>query len=121
MTKAEANDLAWAIHSDHAMHRNLAVAAERSDFLGILAPDEDSIPCVQRVWRVSGFDEDIVALCARAWLRTGETIIEVIRWMDVEPPPLSLDCRHADQKVRFKLYDREKLTAQLHALGGKAK
>jgi hypothetical protein len=41
--------------------------------------------------------------------------------MGVEPPPLSLDCRHADQKVQFKLYDREKLTAQLRALGGKTK
>lgn len=107
--------------SDHAMHRYLAVAAERGDFFGILIPDEDSIPCVHRVWRLSGFDEDIIEVCARAWLRTGETIVEVIHWMGVETPPLSLDCRHADQKVQFKLYDREKLTAQLRALGGKTK
>jgi hypothetical protein len=104
--------------SDHAMHRYLAVAAERGDFLGILMPDEDSLPCVQRVWRLSGFGEDIVALCARAWLRTGETVAEVVRWLGAEAPPLSLDCRHADQKVQFKLYDRDKLTEQLRALGG---
>lgn len=107
--------------SDHAMHRYLAVAAERGDFFGILIPDEDSIPCVHRVWRLSGFDEDIIEVCARAWLRAGETITEVIRWMGVEPPPLSLDCRHADQKVQFKLYDREKLTADLCALGTQSK
>lgn len=105
--------------SDHAMHRYLAVAAERGDFLGILVPDEDSIPCVRRVWRLSGFDEDVVALCASAWLRTGETVAAVIRWMGAEPPPLSLDCRHADQKVQFKLFDREKLITQLRSLGGK--
>lgn len=107
--------------SDHAMHRYLAIAAERGDVLGILIPDEDSIPCVQRVWRLSGFDEEIVEVCARAWLRTGETIAAVLRWMDVDPPPLSLECRHAEQKVQFKLYEREKLMVQLRALGGKAK
>lgn len=105
--------------SDHAMHRYLAAAAERGDFLGILMPDEDSIPCVQRIWRLSGFDEDIVALCARAWLRTGETFADVVRWLGAEPPPLSLDCRHADQKVQFKIYDRDKLTVQLRSLGGR--
>ena len=107
--------------SDHAMHRYLAVAAERGDFFGILGPDEDSIPCVHRVWRLSGFDDDIIEVCARAWLRTGETIAEVVRWIGAEPPPLSLDCRHGDQKVQFKLFDREKLTEQLHALGGHSK
>lgn len=105
--------------SDHAMHRYLGVAVERGDFLGILSPDEDSIPCVQRVWRLSGFDQNIVEVCGRAWLRTGETVIEVIRWLGVEPPPLALDCRHADQEVQFKYYDRDKLTAQLRTLGGK--
>ena len=107
--------------SDHAMHRYLAVAAERGDFLGILIPDEDSIPCVQRVWRLSGFDEEIVEVCAHAWLRTGETIAAVLHWLDVDPPPLSLECRHAEQKVQFKLYEREKLMVQLRALGAKAK
>jgi hypothetical protein len=106
--------------SDHAMHRYLLAASERGDFLGILIPDEDSIPCVRRLWRLSDFDEDIVALCARAWLRTGETVAAVIRWLGVEPPALSLDCRHAEQKVQFKLFSREKLRAQLDSLGGKA-
>jgi sarcosine oxidase subunit beta len=35
------------------------------------------------------------------------------------PPPLSLDCRHAEQKVQFRLNDRGKLRAQLRSLGGK--
>jgi hypothetical protein len=106
------------VDSEHAMHRYLAVAAERGDFLGILILDEDSIPCVQRIWRLSGFDREIVEACASAWLRTGETVIEVIRWMGIEPPPFSLDCRHAEQRVQFKLYDREELRAQLRSIGG---
>lgn len=102
--------------SDHAMHSYLIAAAKGDDFLGILIPDEDSIPCVHRVWRLQQFDDDIVEVCARAWIRVGETLSEVIRWMGVEPPPLSLDCRHGDQKVQFKHYDREQLSAQLTSL-----
>jgi hypothetical protein len=105
--------------SDHAMHRYLAVAAERGDFLGILILDEDSIPCVQRIWRLSGLDQEIVEACAAAWLRIGEMVADVIRWLGAEPPPLSLDCRHAEQNVQFNLYDREELRAQLRSLGGK--
>lgn len=104
--------------SDHAMHRYLYAAAERGDFLGILTPDEDSIPCVQREWRLTGFDEEIIGLCARAWLRTGETLAEVLRWLGVQPIPLSLDCRHGEQKVQFKLFDRDTLIKQLQELKG---
>jgi hypothetical protein len=105
--------------SDHAMHRYLAVAVDSGHFLGILTSDEDSITCVQRMWRLSGFDQEVVEACAAAWLCTGKAIAEVIRWMGAEPPPLSLDCRHAEQKVQFKLYDRGELRAQLRSLGGK--
>ena len=105
--------------SNHAMHLYLRVAATRGDFLGILSPDEDSVPCVRRIWRLTGFDADVVALCARAWLRTGETVADVVRWLGAEPPPLSLGCRHADQKVQFKLFNREKLTAEFRELGGR--
>ena len=104
--------------SDHAMHRYLYAAAERGDFLGILIPDEDSIPCVHREWRLSGFDEEVIDLAAKAWLRTGETVAAVLEWMGIKPPPLALDCRHGEQKVRFKLFDRGELRQQLSELKG---
>jgi hypothetical protein len=102
--------------SEHAMYRYLYTAAVRGDFLGILIPDDDSIPCVQRIWRLSGFDEELIELCARAWLRTGETLAAVLRWLGQEPPPLSLDCRHGDQNVQFKLFNRDKLIEQLREI-----
>lgn len=102
--------------SDHAMERYLQHAAEHGDFLGILIPDEDSLPCVQREWRLSGFDEELVELCARAWLRVGETIAAVLQWLGQDVPLLSLDCRHGTQKLQFKLYDRDELTKQMHDL-----
>lgn len=102
--------------SDHAMHRYLYEVAENEDFLGILVPDEDSIPCVHREWRFTGFEEEIIDLTAKAWLRTGETVAEVVEWLGAEPPPLSLSCRHGEQKVKFKLFERAQLQQQLSEL-----
>ena len=99
--------------SDHAMHQYLYAVAEQGDFLGILEPDDDSIPCVYREWRLHGFDEQVIDLTASAWLRTGETVAEVLEWAGFDPPSLDLDCRHGDQKLKFKLFDREELQRQL--------
>lgn len=46
--------------SDHAMHRYLLVAAERGDFLGILIPDEDSIPCMHTPTDITQEDWQII-------------------------------------------------------------
>lgn len=106
------------VDSDHAMYRYLNAAAKRGDFLGILVPDEDSIPCVHREWRLSGFEEEIIGLTAEAWLRTGETVVAVVEWLDAKPPPLSLTCRHGEQSVKFKLFERDQLRQQLNELKG---
>ena len=102
--------------SDHAMHRYLCTAAEHGDFLDILVPDEDSIPCVHREWRLSGFEEEVIDLTAKAWLRTGETVVAVIEWLGAKPPPLDLTCRHGEQNVKFKLFERDLLQQQLNQL-----
>ena len=98
--------------SDAAMDRYLRVARE-DDFLGLLIPDEDSIPCVQRVWRLGGLDGEIVGLCAEAWLRVGKTIGAVLEWLHEEVRPLSLDCLHGQQKVQFRLYERDELKVRM--------
>lgn len=92
-----------------------AVRFRDIDFLGLVTPDEDSLPCVQREWRLSEFDEELVDLCARAWLRVGETIDAVLRRQGAEPPTLSLDCRHESQEVRIKCFDRDALIEQVQA------
>lgn len=100
--------------SDVAMDRYLRVARENNnDVLGLLIPDEDSIPCVQRVWKLDGPDGEIIDLCAEAWLRVGKTIGAVLEWLQEEVPPLSLDCLHGRQEVQFKLYDRNELAARM--------
>jgi hypothetical protein len=99
--------------SDQAMRRYLYHAAQHEDFLGLLMPDEDSIPCVHRAWRMPPFEEELVDLAALAWLRTGETINAVVQWLNMASEELSLDCRHSSQRVQFKLYDREVLNEEL--------
>jgi hypothetical protein len=98
--------------SDDAILR-CARSFKNTDILGLITPDEDSVPCVQREWRLEEFDEELVDLCARAWLRLGETIDAVLRWQGAEPPPLSLDCRHGGKRFRIKLYNREELMAKM--------
>lgn len=105
--------------SDEAMNRYLKVAAEHGDFLGLLIRDEDSIPCVHRTWQLEQFDEEIVALCSKAWLRTGRNITASLQFLGQEIAPYSLNCgRHKSEEQRFqmKLYDREILIAQLKSL-----
>jgi hypothetical protein len=109
--------LAFPVHpledSDHAMHRYLQHVAVKEDFLQLLVSDEDSLPCIHRVWRMPSFEKEIIDLVADAWLRTGETINAVVQWLGMPPEQLSLDCRHSSQKIQFKSYDRKELRLEL--------
>lgn len=91
--------------SDHAMHCYLAAG----DVLALLMPDEDSLPCVEREWRLPDFDEELIDLCSRAWLRVNETVAEVLKWLGEDVPPRTLTCRRTHQAVRFKTYSRDTL------------
>ena len=102
--------------SEHAMTRYLHYVAREKDFLGILLPDDDSLPCVHREWKIPPFEEEVVELAARAWLRTGETVNATVAWMGETPPLLSLDCLHSGQKVQFKLFDRKQLKAEFREI-----
>ncbi len=104
--------------SELAMMRYLHAAAEKKggDFLGILIPDEDSLPCVQREWRLTPIEGEIIGLAAKAWLTVGEVVTATVRWLGAEVPDLSLACRHSNQQVQFKLFDRKKLKKQLQEI-----
>ena len=84
-----------------------------ADFLGVLVRDEDSLPCVRREWRLAEFDEELVDLCARAWLRMGVTLEATLRWLGENPPPQTLNCRSSHQAILYKTYDRELLIGRL--------
>jgi hypothetical protein len=102
--------------SAHAMTRYLHAIADGSDFLGILTPDDDSVPCVQREWRLAPFEGEVVDLAAKAWLAVGEVVTATIRWFGAEVPDLALDCRHSSQRFQFKQFDRRELTKELREI-----
>jgi hypothetical protein len=102
--------------SDDAMDRYLNHVLANKDFLGLLADDDDSLPCIQRQWRLSNFDQELVELSSQAWLRTGQTVNAVIVWLGEAPLDLSLSCRHSDQRVQFKIFDRNNLNERLKQL-----
>jgi hypothetical protein len=102
--------------SDHGMERYLRFVKAHNDFLGVLIPDEDSLPCVEREWRIPQFNDEVIDLCAQAWLRMATAVRDAMLWLGAEVPPLSLDCRHSSQQVRFKMYSREKLAEWMSRL-----
>jgi hypothetical protein len=100
--------------SDAAMDRFIfVISTDGKDPFGVLTEDEESMPCVHREWKLEAFDEELVELATKAWLQTGETVGDVVRWLGAKPPELKLGCRHSTQEVQFKLYDRKALKARL--------
>ncbi len=107
------------LDSDEAMGRYLfLVAMDGDDMFSILEEDEDSVPCVHRVWRLEPFDEELVDLAVRAWAETAAMVRRVIRWLGDESPKLTLECRcrHSAQDVQFKTYDRKILLATVERM-----
>lgn len=99
-------------NSDIAMHRHLwAIKNGGVDISGVLpnddgSEDEDTLPCVERVWRLEPFEEGVLDVSAKAWLRLGKTLLAVAVRVGCEEPLLSLTCLHPRQKVQLMLYSR---------------
>jgi hypothetical protein len=95
--------------SDLAMKRYVESIPKLGDGLEILRPDEESLPCIERDWRLLEFDEELVELAVTAWRKVGALVSLVLAWLELEPLDLALSCRHSPQRVRIKIYDRESL------------
>lgn len=98
--------------SDQAMGRYLEFVAKRGDFLAILMQDEDTLPCIERNWRMEPFDEEVIELAANALLKTAILVDSVMQWIGESPTELKLDCHPSSEKVRRRLYDRDELLAR---------
>tara|TARA_Y100001978_G_scaffold161351_1_gene147638 strand:+ start:429 stop:1202 length:774 start_codon:yes stop_codon:yes gene_type:complete len=84
----------------------------------ILEPDEDTIPCIQREWRLPEFEDEIVSLCIVAWMELGQIITNALELLEDPHEGFSLDCRrHNKQTYTTKLYDREKLIDNVKRTG----
>lgn len=85
----------------------------RGDPFGLMTPDEDTMPCVRRFWRLPEYDEEVVQLCSMAWLAVGGLMSDAIRWLCAEEVEFDLTCRMHDDQMLFRLYDREALSRRL--------
>lgn len=102
--------------SEAAMDRYVYYAAREGDFLQFLMDDDDSIPCVERTWKIPSLEGELLDVCTAAWTRTGDLLNEVICWLGVRPIQWTLSCRHESNRVRFKLFERAKLQEKVAAL-----
>lgn len=95
--------------SDAAILRVLAAG----DPFGLMMPDEDTMPCVRRFWRLPEHDGELVQLCSIAWLHMGGLISDVTEWLTGQRQEFNLTCRMPEAKLMFRLYDRESLRREL--------
>lgn len=103
--------------SDVAMKRYIEFVRLHGDPFGILIPDDDTIPCIQREWRLPEFDEEIVSLCIAAWLRVGETMSGALRILGESHDGFNLECRHDKHRYMVKWYDRTRLIDNVNRPG----
>ena len=96
--------------SDDAMRRFSQGLLENGDPFGLLEDDEDSLPCVERDWSLPNLeDENVLDVCATAWLRVAEVLREVYDYIGIDTGAPGLECRHESDRIRFRVYEREDL------------
>lgn len=74
----------------------------------LFMPDEDTIPCIQREWRLPEFKEELIVLCVSAWLRIGETITGALSVLGEPHEGFDLGCKHQKNNYMVKLYHPQK-------------
>jgi len=108
--------------SDHFMHRFASTARDHGDVTGFFVPeDEDTMPCIDRTWRLPEFpDRDAVDLAADAWHTVARLVDEASVFIGLPSPLLRLECPHGSDRVRLRLYSRKDLADFVYANGSRA-
>ncbi len=81
--------------SDLAMDRYLTVFKTPTT-VGVLTPDEDSMP-VSGEWYLPQFDEESREGLRARLAEAGETMVKVLKWLGGGGERFSLDCRHGER------------------------
>ncbi len=106
-------------NSDDALRGYIAVAERFDDPVGVLYPDNSSVACVQREWKMDPFEEDLLKLAADAWHRLGDMVSRVAHESKVDHPPIRLSCLHPVEGVQIKRYSHDLVWRWYKELGGK--
>jgi hypothetical protein len=98
------------LDSDEAMKRFVEGTKKSGDFLGILAEDEESYPCVERTWVLPELgDREVLDICSEAWLKVGTMLTAVMNHLGEPSFVPDLNCRHDPDTVKIRAYDRDEL------------
>lgn len=107
--------------SDVAIIKYLKVTKESGfDLFGLLIDDDDTIPCVERHWRLEPFDEEVITLCVSAWEKVNKLFNETIEWLGGESIPEQLKCVHNSDRISMRLYSRKWLRDIMNSLEDKS-
>lgn len=86
---------------------NVFHCEDKHDLLGILIDDEDSVPCIERHWRLDPFDKEIMELVVEAWGQIGLLVDDSLKWLGGPSINHNLSCVHNSSEVSMIIYKRE--------------
>lgn len=95
----------------------LQYCATGNDILGVLMEDEDNMPCVERIWRLSALpDNDIVELAFTCWQNHADLVAAANAWLSGNPCTIVPEkLKAADVPIRR--YSRQRLRQFVDSLG----
>lgn len=81
----------------------------KTDVLGFLKEDDDTLPCVERIWKIDTYETEVLDLLVNAWNLTAKLIEDTIIFLkgNTEEYYLNLTCIHTGSKVSVRTYDRK--------------
>lgn len=95
--------------SDDEMIRYCRFSAAKGDLLQVFSDDEESLPAVQRTWRIDELpDEDIVALAFSSLEKLAGLVSDTDEWLTGSECKIEIE-RFEPRDVPVRMYSRERL------------
>ena len=93
--------------SEEAYERYKAACRKNPFFRSLAGPDEDSVPCVWRIWSVPDFpNRDILDVAIDAWSAVGAVLSAAIELEGGETLDLRFGCRQEPEAIRVKRFSQ---------------
>ncbi|MFJ7891307.1 hypothetical protein ACIQYL_25080 [Lysinibacillus xylanilyticus] len=81
----------------------------KNDIFGFLEDDDETLPCVKRIWKIEPYETEVLDLLVNAWNLTAKLIEDTIIFLggNIEEYYLKLGCIHTGSNVNIRAYDRK--------------
>jgi hypothetical protein len=95
------------------IERMLGLIAMHGDTFGILANDHESLPCVERIWRLDRFpDEEVIDLACDAWGRMADFFNVTLEHLGKDRHEFKVERRPANE-VRIVMFNRHHMRTEM--------